>query len=192
MDEKMDSAEKLRTLLRQISEGDEKAAEEFFDMTFDSLYRFIYYHLKKDRVFVEDLVQEIFLLISKKPHEVAIRKLPFAWMCQVARNKVIDHRRQENVHNKWQREVGHAVWKRENRNLSGEFSKSGDLIHQCLAILDPLHQKILIKKYFKDMSVRDMAKICGKTEKGVESLLYRARQAFRFEYQNLMAEMKHE
>ena len=53
------------------------------------------------------------------------------------------------------------------------------LVNATMAQLPPHYREALEAKYLDGRSVRDIAAAAGNTEKAVESLLGRARQAFR-------------
>ena len=55
-------------------------------------------------------------------------------------------------------------------------------MNDVLSLLPEKYTKILVKKYVDLRSVRDIAQEAGQSEKAVESLLGRARTAFRLRF----------
>ena len=53
------------------------------------------------------------------------------------------------------------------------------LIHETVYGLRPPHRKVLTLKYLNGRKVSEIAVVMGQSEKAVESLLSRARQAFK-------------
>jgi RNA polymerase sigma-70 factor (ECF subfamily) len=65
-----------------------------------------------------------------------------------------------------------------------ERKERGDRIRQALESLSPEYREILLLKHDQNRSYREIARLLGMTVKGVESKLFRARQA-------LAGKMKH-
>ena len=53
------------------------------------------------------------------------------------------------------------------------------LIHETIAELYSRYRKVLILKYVENRKVAEIAAMLGQSEKAIESLLSRSRQAFR-------------
>jgi RNA polymerase sigma-70 factor (ECF subfamily) len=66
-----------------------------------------------------------------------------------------------------------------------EEREQAERIAQALAELPPHYEAVLRNKYLEQQSVAEIATRGGETPKAVESLLSRARQAFREVYQQL-------
>lgn len=56
--------------------------------------------------------------------------------------------------------------------------------HQVLAKLAPMHRAVLTLRYLDDLPVGDVAASIGKSVRATESLLARARRAFREAYES--------
>ncbi len=56
---------------------------------------------------------------------------------------------------------------------------AGEKVRRIIATLPETYGLALLWRYLEDRSVREMAQLTGKTEKAVERLLARARDAFR-------------
>ena len=172
-------------LANQVVEGDEAALAAFYARHADSLFAFIYHHLDGARPDAEDIWQEALL--------AAVRALPtyrgqcrlFTWLCGIARHKIADHFRR------------HGWW------LTDAFSDLPDMclaslvssgplpeevvtrratrarVVQALALLPEDYQGALVARYADEHSVSEVAQMLGRTYKGTESLLSRARVAFR-------------
>ena len=105
--------------------------------------------------------------------------LSIGWLITVARNKLVDH---------WRR---HAVVERSLVALEGGQTDDEPwdaVIDQAraaevLAALSPSHRLALTLRYLDDLTVPECADALGKSVHATESLLVRARAAFRTTYE---------
>ena len=110
-----------------------------------------------------------------------IDALTTPWLITVARHRLVDH---------WRRE---AVASRSLALLDGGTDAHDDpwdavldqrRAHQVLAELAPMHRAVLTLRYLDDLPVGDVAASIGKSVRATESLLARARRAFREAYES--------
>lgn len=87
-------------LLRKISDRDENALSEFYDLHSKYLYTIIYFILR-DEAEAEDLLQEVFLLIWDKidSYDESLGN-PLSWITRITRNKAIDRLRSRSFKNR--------------------------------------------------------------------------------------------
>jgi RNA polymerase sigma-70 factor (ECF subfamily) len=99
------------------------------------------------------------------------------WLCAIGRNKLVDHYRRSG------RERQHQV-----RLVAGWTDGQADVwsqrelqagVQAVLAQLPGEQRIVLVLRYLDQMSVREIASTIGRSEKATESLLSRAREAFR-------------
>jgi RNA polymerase sigma-70 factor (ECF subfamily) len=183
------SAEDL-ALARQVAGGDEAALATFYARHADLLFAFISHHLGgpcagAPRADVEDLWQDTLL--------AALHALPSyrgecrlsTWLCAIARHKVADHFRRQG------RERIELFSDLSTSQLSALVSR-GPLpeemvlqratrvrVVEALALLPDEYRSALIARYADGCSVGEVASALGRTYKAAESLLSRARAAFR-------------
>lgn len=83
-------------LIKKISERDQNALSEFYDIHSGYLYTIIYY-IVKDEAEAEDLLQEVFLQIWEKinSYDESLGN-PLAWIVRLTRNKAIDRIRSKS------------------------------------------------------------------------------------------------
>jgi RNA polymerase sigma-70 factor (ECF subfamily) len=133
-----------------------------------------------DRAVAEDLTSDVFLRAVREAKLGRAVVTP-AWLTTVARNRLIDH---------WRRTA------RERRRLqlawsgpdSAEWADDGsplepEVVNQVMRGLAPDHQAVLSLRYLDDLSVPEVADALGRSVHATESLLVRARRAFRTSYQ---------
>lgn len=191
----MDRMSETGDLLKRIARGDADAADAFFAATFRPLYRFVLFRVGGSESLAEDIVQEVFMKVVEKAADFRGQSEPFTWMCQMAKNRITDHWRREGTRKKWWDSMTTA----DAQFQSTEASQLPDdldedkkhLIHASLSALEPLFQSVLESRYFEGLGSSEIAKKIGRSEKAVESLLYRARKAFKAHYEILLREMSH-
>lgn len=178
-----------KLLAMRMARGDEHAFDRFFDEHFPRLYRFTVARLGPDDDAVKDIVQRTLCRGVEKLHTYRGEAALFTWLCRICRNEISDHlRRRSRID---AREVAfddsgmRAVLDALDAGDSGdpvrdaEREQLGALI---VAILDhlPAHQGNALEwKYIEGLSVREIAARMRVTETAAQSLLARARRAFR-------------
>ena len=104
-------------------------------------------------------------------------EIGLAWLRRVARNRLIDVIRREDRYRDRLRLVG----------VSDDVDDHGGLVagrlrvEQALAALAPAHRLVLVLHYLDEMTVQALADELGRSCKGAEALLTRARAALRAE-----------
>lgn len=76
---------RLNNLLINIGVGNEKAFEEFYNLTSKGIYAFVYPYLK-DPYETEDALQDIYMLVKDKAHLYKKDTDARAWLFQLAKN----------------------------------------------------------------------------------------------------------
>lgn len=138
------------------------------------LYGYMSRRTGGDRALTEDIVQETYLRALGRWDPKALPQTPLAWLKLVARNILIDHLRQ--------RKRGPAsVWTSDppaGPEPGKDDCGSSDLF-LAVTSLDRKKAGLLEEFYYDGMSVREIAEKRGLSEKAVEGLLRRARQALK-------------
>ena len=100
-----------------------------------------------------------------------------SWLCTVAKRRLIDHWRREHVASK-------NVIPLSGRGLVFESPQIGerDAVVRALGALAPEQRAALVLQHVEGFSVAEIAHIISRTPKATESLLGRARSAFRAAY----------
>jgi RNA polymerase sigma-70 factor (ECF subfamily) len=176
-------------LIRRMLAGDERAFEAFFNAYFPRLYRFALPRLNGD----VDVTREIVQVTLGK----AIRKLEsfrgesglFTWICQICRNEIVDYIRAERrmrhvVLIDDQPELRAAV---ESIEAPDEFDlvkgygreEAARLVRVVLDRLPASYGDALEWKYIEGESVEAIGERLGIGTTAAQSLLARARRAFR-------------
>ena len=189
----LDSDEK--TLVRRMRDGDEQAFETFFDTNFQRLYRFTLSRLSRDTELARELTQAALCKAVEKLHTYREEAPLFSWLCTFCRYEISGHFRrlgrtpalvplQEEIDEggEGDSQLGSPPPDPERRLLQRE---AVDRIHEIMDQLPEHYATILEMKYTEGKSMREIAEWLSVTPKAVESLLARARKAFRDRYDSV-------
>ena len=168
-------------LIRAIQAGDETALETLYERHLPSVWRFAFAQLAGHASAAEDIVSETFLAavrqISRlRPEGGSVG----GWLIGIARHKIGDLRRRRG-----RVKVGVPPDLPAQEDASHDPSASLETAEtraQVAAVMDALpdDQRLALEwKYLDGLPVREIAHRMGRTEKAAETLLYRARNAFR-------------
>jgi RNA polymerase sigma-70 factor (ECF subfamily) len=177
---------------RRALGGEPAAVQLLADSALLPLFRFCFHRVGGDRHKCEEVVQETLLR--------ALRELDrydpdrggnhiFPWLTGLARNEIT------RVLGRDKHALSlEALWGRMDRDMRAIFARleqepfpdqllqrdeTRAFVNATMAQLPPHYRQALEAKYVEGQSMREMAERDGGTEKAVESLLTRARQAFR-------------
>ncbi len=184
-------------LAQRVTSGDEKALHALYERYATPLFAFIYHQMDGARQEAEEVWQDTLM--------AALRSLPqyrgqgklFTWLCGIARHKVADHNRRRRQ----AEQVLTAISPQELVELIDAGPLPEDLLLQqatrtvvveALGTLPAEYQKALVARYIEDRDVNQVAQILSRTYKATESLLSRARLAFKEAIEQIGAEKRDE
>ena len=132
-----------------------------------------------DRALAEDLTSEVFLRAVRETKRARSVVTP-AWLTTVARNRLVDHWRSKA---REERRIKLA-WSNPD---SDEWADDGApleaaVVNQVMRALPPDYQAVLSLRYLDDLAVPEVADVLERSVHATESLLARARRAFRTSY----------
>lgn len=172
-------------LVQRIAEGDQAALAEFYERYVDPVYRFVYHQVGGNHHDAEDVTQETFIAAIDNLESFRGDSRLYVWLCGIAWHKASDFRRRRDHKNNPQPTADDEL-----RRLGGasdtfaveeiaEREARRRRVWEALLELPEHYRQALTLKYLEGFKVAEIALIMGKTEKAVESLLTRARDAFR-------------
>ena len=153
--------------------GDSKAWELLVVRWHPKLWRFIS-RMLCDRHITEDTLQTAWLRIIRSMGGLREPKRLPAWLYSIARAAVVDQLR--------------GKYKEKLTEQYDDFSESEESIatlhaldnfETALTALHPIDREALVLHYIEDLSVADVANVCGVPVGTVKSRLHRARQTLR-------------
>jgi RNA polymerase sigma-70 factor (ECF subfamily) len=178
---------KETTLRLAVLRGEPAAWRALYDEAFTPVYRFVSFRTGRDEERAEDVLQEVWLIAVRKIRRFDPQRCSFeGWLKTIAVNVVRNHRR------KWRKLAGQAGEPSEGaERAAGRSGASIELAEQiALAMTDlpSAYQSVLRERYQEHLSVAEIASNRGTTNKAAESLLARARTAFRAAYSRVDGE----
>jgi RNA polymerase sigma-70 factor (ECF subfamily) len=171
-------------LARRVAAGDEGALEVFYERYADPLFGFIYHHLAPQRADAEELWQETLLAALRSIGAYQGEGALFTWLCGIARHKISDYYR----HRAHEADLFADVPEAEIAALTSSLPLPEEVVLrratrvrvvEALGELPPAYREALVARYVDSREVEEVGRLLGRTYKATESLLSRAREAFR-------------
>lgn len=169
--------------------GDEAAFEEFYDSYFQALYRFALARLGQEAELAKEMAQATICKAIEKLSSYRGEAALFSWLCSICRFEISGHFKRERrvpPREGLFEESGALREALESLPASLDDPESGLLrrevarrVHEAVDHLPVHYGQVLEWKYSDGLSVKEMAERLEMTPKAVESLLTRARVAFR-------------
>ncbi len=181
-----DDRETVRRLLR----GDEAAFRELFDSYFPKLYRYALARLDGQHDEAVEMVQETFCKAFERLGSFRGEGSLYGWMCRILRNSILDlyRRRGRELPKVTLLEDQGAIRQILDTLAASELEEPetiaarSDVVRLIQATMDRLpghYGDVLEWKYVDGLSVKAIAERLDIGPKAAESLLTRARAAFR-------------
>ena len=170
-----------RGLLDAVLAGDERAWRAWYGESFPGLYAYALWRCGGARHPADEVVQETWLAAVRRLRSFDPARGSFAgWLRAIAANVLRNHFRREPR----RRAASRAAARPEAQTAGPEEERRerAERIAAALAALPERYEAVLRAKYLEGQSVAAIAAATGDTPKAVESLLSRARQAFRDAY----------
>lgn len=186
-------------LAERLLKGDRASFDVFFNTYYPRLYRFALSRLDSDADLADETAQVVLCQALSKLKTYRGEAALFTWLCTFCRYEISKQRRAraraqgdrplveddpairtalDSLLSESARDPDVEVYK-------GELQR---LVSVTLDQLPSLYADALESKYVHDRSVREIATLIGKSEKATESVLTRAREAFREAFNTLTAE----
>lgn len=184
-----------KALANKVVAGDAAAFDEFFKCYFPKLFRFVMARVSGDSLVAEEIVQrtlcQVVETLSKYRGEASL----YTWLCQISRNELSAHYRRNRL------EAAHNLPLEDNpavlaaleslsagENRPEDARRSQEVARFVQLTLDNLpvrYATALEMKYVLGASVEEVGEQLGVGVKAAESVLSRARAAFKDGFQTL-------
>lgn len=183
-----------RALARRVTSGNADAFEEFFREYFPRLYRFTLVRVNGDEDLAEEIAQRTMCLVMRKLKGYRGEALLFTWLCQICRNEmaaVFRARRMETLQENPLEDnpAVQAALASLALDLGPEKSQSDDEVARFVRVtlehLPARYAAALELKYIQGCSVDEIGEQLNISSKAAESVLTRARNAFREGFRSL-------
>lgn len=186
-----------RALCERLLAGDERAFDEFFQGNFPALYRFAMARLSYDADAAEEVAQATLCAAISKLHTYRGEAKLFTWLCTFCRHEISAYYKRGN------RRPATVQLVEDDPEVSAaleslgavaghgpedalERSEVARLVHVTLDRLPGRYADALEWKYVDGLTVDEIAGRLELSPKAAESLLTRARAAFRDGFSTLM------
>lgn len=185
----VDSADE-RDLVRSMLAGEERAFNAFFVGYFPRLYRFALPRLGGDVEATREVVQGTLVKAMRSLAGFRGDAALFSWACQICRHQIVDYLRANRRHSERvvplddSPEVRAALESieapREHEPMHNySNAETRRLVQTVLDRLPSRYGDVLEWKYLEGRSVEEIAELLGVGRTAAQSLLARARTAFR-------------
>jgi RNA polymerase sigma-70 factor (ECF subfamily) len=176
-------------LVRRMLSGDEDAFVRFFDVVYPAMYRFALTRVDFDRDAAAELAQATVCKAIENLPKFRGEAALLTWVCTICRNEVhAYHKRQRRApavdladDDPEVRAALESLGASSVREMDASLERErvAALVRRVLDTLPPRYASALEWKYIEELSVHDIAERLGVGVKAAESLLTRARAAFR-------------
>src|SRR6267378_7488748 len=179
-----------RNLVKRMLAGEEQAFEEFFEGHFARLYRFALPRVGRDGDAAEEVVQATLCKAISALKSWRGEAALFTWLCTFCRHEISGHYRRKESRPQPMGLIEDAPDARDSLvPLMERLERGHDddvqrrhvarLVHEALDLLPERYGHVLEWKYIHGLSVDEIAERLRVGSKAAESLLTRAREAFR-------------
>ena len=190
------SVQEDRQLVKRLLAGEERAFSEFFASYFPRLYRFALTRTGEDQEAARDVVQETMIRAIRSLHGYRGEAALFTWLCQICRSRLSEHYARNR------REAARFVPVEDDPQVQAALDalQAGSdtdpetaahqrevarLVQVALDSLPARYASVLEWKYVEGLSVQAIAARLELGFPAAQSLLQRARAAFREGFETL-------
>ena len=184
-----------RELAARVAGGDQQAFDLFFREYFPRLFRFTLSRVNNDPHLAEEIVQRTMCIVVRKMGTYRGEALLFTWLCQICRNEKVAVFRQRSIEmtNDLPIEDHPAVQAALESVSATDYrpesaQRRDEIAHFVKTTLEHLPAKYataLEMKYVQGCSVAEIGEKLGVGSKAAESILSRARAAFKEGFHSL-------
>lgn len=191
-----DALQDEQRIVRRMLDGDQRAFSQFFDEYFARLYRFALPRLGGDADAAQEVTQATLCKVMRKLDSYRGEAALFTWICQICRNEIADLVRERRRHaervvliddNPQVQAALDSIQAPEHERPDRDYDAGqvGSLVRAVLDRLPANYGDALEWKYVEGLSVEEIGQRLGIGTTAAQSLLARARTAFRGAIENV-------
>jgi RNA polymerase sigma-70 factor, ECF subfamily len=167
---------------------DRDAFGQLYDRYVDQVYQFTYRRVK-DHTIAEDITARVFYRALEQLPHFEWRGIPFGgWLVRIAANLIHDHNGYAQRHislGDWVGEGADMVSADPRVEEQYAARQTASVLWQAVSTLPVAEQQVLVYRFAREMSVREIATAMGRTEGAVKQLLFRAVKRLRQRLQHI-------
>jgi len=148
---------------------------EFYERTSGEVYRYASRLVGGDRARAQDLVQETYLTLVRQVRGGRTEPVDIGWAITTCRSRFLDQLRRAQTFERARR----RMFQREHFPADDSSSAATE----ALSRLSDVQRAVVVLRFIDDMSVPEVAAAIGRSVHATESLLVRAKQALRKQYE---------
>jgi RNA polymerase sigma-70 factor (ECF subfamily) len=179
-------------LITRMRRGEQRAFDLFFDAYAERLGSFAARRSSLDASAIEDVVQMTMINAMRSLASFRGESSLFTWLCQICRNQLADARRkaarqppmQSLEQMSEEKPLAKVVQLTDFRDPLDECAADDDrgAVRRAINRLPVHYARILELRFGDELTVPEISRVLQVSESAAESLLVRARQAFRTEW----------
>jgi RNA polymerase sigma factor (sigma-70 family) len=182
-------------LMKLVVMRDRVAFGEVYDRYSDRLLRYFYRMLWQNRELAEDLVQDLFLKIIKKPESYDPSRPFRVWVFSVAANMCKNEYKKAEV-----RQVAASEIRYTSRTASDadelsdlvEYADFSTALEREVKILEPHHRDTFILRFRQGLSIKEISQVLECSEGTVKSRLFYATRKLAEKLESFRVDRKNE
>jgi RNA polymerase sigma-70 factor (ECF subfamily) len=173
----MEFEDRLEKIVNRCRDGERTAFEELFEM-YQPRLKYYVRRLDSGGISVDDTLQDIWLTVFRKIHELKDAQVFTVWLYRIARNKVYDEFRNKERFARLPEEDEIPV----SDGAEPLFDTSDtEKLHAALNELKPYHREVLTLSFIEQMPYQSIAEVVGCSIGTVRSRIFYAKKSLREE-----------
>jgi RNA polymerase sigma-70 factor (ECF subfamily) len=186
-------------LARRLLAGDERVMRSFFEDYYPRLFRFASIRLGGDADAADEVAQRTLCRALRKLNQYRAEASLFTWLCQLCRHEIHDDversqrdaRRLVSIDDDSQIRAALESLPADAQNEPADLVRRSELQQRIAVVLDYLpvrYADVLEWKYVEELGVNEIAERLDVSQHAAESLLARARRAFKEAWADIAGE----
>jgi len=163
------------TLVRSVARKDERAMRVLFARHQRRVFLFLT-RMVRDEMLAEDVVSDVFLDVWRRAETFKAQSSVSTWLLAIARNKALTALTRRSEVGLDDELAATLVDPNADPEQALQAKDRSEALGQCLAQLSPEHGQIISLVYYREKSIREVAKIVGVPEPTVKTRMFYARR----------------
>lgn len=173
-----------KELIKRIKNKSQSAFKDLYLKYSDLLFAYISHQLDNNKEVASDIWQETWIIAVEKIIDFQYKSNVFTWLCAIAKNKISDYYRLIEKQRKLNDEIK-IYFDIDNEEIELVDDRTQADVITVLANLIDEYRCLLMARYLENKSVEEISLVIGKSYKATESMLSRARNAFREKFKQI-------